>query len=45
MNIFGVRSIMLIAVVFEELINAFKIGVYKDSLNNKNRYGNYEIQY
>ncbi len=27
----------------EELINALKIGVYKDSLENKNRYGNYEI--
>ncbi len=27
----------------EELINAFKIGVYSDSLANKNRYGNYEI--
>jgi nucleoside-diphosphate-sugar epimerase len=29
----------------EELIKAFEIGVYKDSLNNKNRYGNYEIEY
>ena len=29
----------------EELINAFKIGVYSDSLVNKNRYGNYEIVY
>ncbi len=29
----------------EELINAFKIGVYADSLSNKNRYGNYEIVY
>lgn len=29
----------------EELINAFKIGVYSDSLENKNRYGNYEIFY
>lgn len=29
----------------EELINAFKIGVYNDSLNNKNRYGNYTIEY
>jgi nucleoside-diphosphate-sugar epimerase len=29
----------------EELINAFKIGVYNDSLENKNRYGNYEIDY
>lgn len=27
----------------EELIHAFKIGVYSDSLINKNRYGNYEI--
>lgn len=29
----------------EELINALKIGVYSDSLDNKKRYGNYEIQY
>lgn len=29
----------------EELINAFEIGVYKDSLANKNKYGNYEINY
>lgn len=29
----------------EELISAFNIGVYNDSLVNKNRYGNYEIQY
>ena len=29
----------------EELINAFKIGVYSDSLANRNRYGNYEIEY
>jgi len=29
----------------QELIEAFKIGVYKDSLINANRYGNYEIKY
>jgi nucleoside-diphosphate-sugar epimerase len=29
----------------EELIRAFEIGVYKDSLINRNRYGNYEIEY
>lgn len=29
----------------EELINAFKIGVFKDSMSNKNKYGNYEINY
>jgi nucleoside-diphosphate-sugar epimerase len=29
----------------EELIYALKIGVYGDSLVNKNRYGNYEIEY
>ncbi len=29
----------------EELINAFKIGVYSDSLKNKNKYGNYQINY
>ena len=29
----------------EELIYALKIGVYGDSLSNKNRYGNYEIEF
>jgi nucleoside-diphosphate-sugar epimerase len=29
----------------EELIRAFKIGAYNDCLINKNRYGNYEIEY
>ena len=29
----------------EELIYALKIGVYRDSLGNKNRYGNYEVEY
>jgi nucleoside-diphosphate-sugar epimerase len=29
----------------EELINVFKIGVYSDSLENKNKYGNYQIKY
>ena len=29
----------------EELLNALRIGIYSDSLINKNRYGNYEIEY
>ena len=29
----------------EELIFALRIGVYNDSLSNKNRYGNFEIEY
>jgi nucleoside-diphosphate-sugar epimerase len=29
----------------EELINVFKIGVYSDSIKNKNKYGNYQIKY
>lgn len=29
----------------EELIKAFELGVYKDSLENKNKYGNYIIKY
>lgn len=29
----------------EELITAFKTGMFKDSLSNKNKYGNYEINY
>lgn len=28
-----------------ELINALKLGVYSDSMQNKNKYGNYVIQY
>lgn len=29
----------------EELINAFELGVYSDSMSNKNKYGNYQIKY
>jgi nucleoside-diphosphate-sugar epimerase len=29
----------------EELISAFKIGVYSDSITNKNKYGNFKINY
>jgi nucleoside-diphosphate-sugar epimerase len=29
----------------EELISAFQLGVYSDSLSNKNKYGNYIISY
>ena len=29
----------------EELINALKIGLYNDSLSDKNKYGNYSINY
>jgi len=29
----------------KELVNALKIGMYKDSLENKNKYGNYIINY
>ena len=29
----------------EELIKAFELGVYIDSLENKNKYGNYIIKY
>ncbi len=29
----------------DELVNALKIGLYKDSISNKNRYGNYKINY
>lgn len=29
----------------KELIDAFKIGLYKDSMNNKNKYGNFIINY
>lgn len=29
----------------EELINAFELGIYKDSIGNKDKYGNYKITY
>lgn len=29
----------------KELIDGLKVGVYKDSLENKNKYGNYQINY
>ena len=29
----------------EELVDALEIGLYKDSLSNKDRYGNYKINY
>ena len=29
----------------EELLTAFETGLFKDSLSNKNKYGNYEINY
>lgn len=29
----------------KELVNAFKMGVYSDSLLNKNKYGNYKLTY
>ena len=29
----------------KELVNALKMGLYKDSLENKNSYGNYSINY
>jgi len=29
----------------KELINALKIGLYRDSLNNPNKYGNYQLNY
>jgi nucleoside-diphosphate-sugar epimerase len=28
-----------------ELVDAFKIGLYSDSISNKNRYGNYQLTY
>ncbi len=44
-NILGFEPKYTIKDGVEELVNAFKIGLYKDSLYNKNRYGNYKINH
>jgi nucleoside-diphosphate-sugar epimerase len=44
-EILGFEPIYTVKEGIEELIQAFKIGVYSDSLVNKNRYGNYKIEY
>lgn len=44
-NILGFEPKYTIKDGVEELINALKVGLYKDSLSNKNRYGNYKINY
>ena len=44
-NILGFEPKYTIKDGVEELVSAFKIGLYKDSVSNKNRYGNYKINY
>lgn len=41
----GFEPLYTVRMGVEELIEALEIGVYADSLQNKNRYGNYEINY
>lgn len=44
-NILGFEPKYTIKDGVEELVNALEIGLYKDSVSNKNRYGNYKINY
>ena len=51
MNFSKVKSVLSFEPEFtvqdgiKELIDAFKIGLYADSMDDKNKYGNYEINY
>lgn len=44
-NVLGFEPKYTIQDGVEELVDALKIGLYKDSVSNKGRYGNYEINY
>ncbi len=44
-NILGFEPQYTVQYGVQELIEAFKIGMYNDSLENKDRYGNYTIHY
>lgn len=44
-NILGFEPSFKISDGITELINAFKIGLYTDSIVNKNKYGNFEVTY
>ena len=41
----GFKPIFTVQDGIKELVDALKIGMYKDSLENKNKYGNYTINY
>jgi hypothetical protein len=42
-NLLGFNPINTVQDGIIELIEAFKIGLYKDSIMSRNKYGNYEI--
>lgn len=44
-NILGFEPVFKIPDGIKELIDAFKIGTYSDSISNKNKYGNFIIGY
>ena len=44
-NVLGFEPKYTIQDGVEELVDALKIGLYKDSVSDKGRYGNYEINY
>ena len=44
-NVLGFSPKYLVKDGIKELVNALKMGLYKDSLENKNSYGNYSINY
>jgi nucleoside-diphosphate-sugar epimerase len=44
-EILGFEPIFTVKDGIEELIKAFELGAYNDSLENKNKYGNYIIKY
>lgn len=44
-NILGFEPVFKVSDGIKELVDAFKIGVYSDSIFNRNKYGNYEVTY
>ena len=44
-NILGFEPKFSVKDGIKELIEAFKVGLYKDSMSDKNKYGNYQINY
>jgi len=44
-NLLGFEPLFSISDGISELIEAFKIGAYSDSLTNNSKYGNYEVNY
>jgi nucleoside-diphosphate-sugar epimerase len=44
-NILGFEPVLKISDGIRELVDAFRVGVYSDSIINQNKYGNYTITY